>query len=254
MCTLILGRDVVAPGTVLLAANRDESPARPSAPPGVLRESPRLVGGRDLQAGGSWLVVRDARAVTAILNRRDRSGEPAPPAPGRPSRGTLVLEVAALDGTPAALPDAALERALAAAAGHRYAPCTIVFATPESAWAVAIEGGAPPRVDTVTPGWHVLTHADLDDPSEPRTVRLMRELQGFAPRDRDQAERRLAGLLRSHDAPAVCLHEGRMMTVSSSIVWLAAGEAAYRHAEGRPCEQPFTDRTALLAARSPARE
>ncbi|HKQ57135.1 MAG TPA: NRDE family protein, partial [Candidatus Eisenbacteria bacterium] len=79
MCTLILGRDVVAPGTVLLAANRDEDPRRPSAPPMVLRERPRLVGGRDLQAGGTWLAVRDARAMVAILNRRDRSGGPSPP-------------------------------------------------------------------------------------------------------------------------------------------------------------------------------
>ncbi|MGH7732039.1 MAG: NRDE family protein, partial [Candidatus Eiseniibacteriota bacterium] len=95
MCTLIIGRDVVAPGTVLLAANRDEDPARPSDPPAVLRETPRLIGGRDRRAGGTWLAVRESRAVVAILNRRDRSGEPAPPAPDRRSRGALVLEVAA---------------------------------------------------------------------------------------------------------------------------------------------------------------
>ncbi|HKQ57905.1 MAG TPA: hypothetical protein VJY35_08540, partial [Candidatus Eisenbacteria bacterium] len=162
-------------------------------------------------------------------------------------RGGLVLDVAAVEEGAAALPDAALERALAAVAGQSYAPCTMVFASPEAAWTMSIEDGTP-RVGPVPPGWHVLTHADLDDPSEPRTARLMRELQGFAPRDRDQAERRLADLLRSHDDPPVCLHEGRMTTVSSAIVWLAPGEAAYRHAEGRPCEQPFADCTALLHA------
>ena len=46
---------------------------------------------------------------------------------------------------------------------------------------------------------------------------------------------------------AVCIHTGRMVTVSSSLVWLAQGEARYLHAEGRPCEQPFADRTDLLA-------
>src|SRR5262249_29501637 len=69
MCTLILGVEVVASGSVLLAANRDEDPARPADPPGVLSESPRLVGGRDRRAGGTWLAVRERRAVVALLNR-----------------------------------------------------------------------------------------------------------------------------------------------------------------------------------------
>ena len=92
MCTLIIGRDVPSPGQILIAANRDEDPARPSEPPRVLREIPRLVGGRDLVAGGTWLAVRagvpkgpadtriegrwTAPAAVMLLNR--------PPLPGRP--------------------------------------------------------------------------------------------------------------------------------------------------------------------------
>ena len=272
MCTLIIGRDVVAPGTVLLAANRDEDPARPSDPPGVLNGSPRLVGGRDRRAGGTWLAVRETRAVVAILNRRDRSGEPAPPAPGRRSRGSLVLEVAAageddpsgavsaadalepLRATGAAgLSRGALLRALAALVAGRYAPCTLVFAAPEGSWLMALESDGPPRVEPLAAGWHVLTHADLDDPREPRTAWLVRELAGFRPGSPDEAERRLDELLRSHGdpvagVPAVCLHLGRVVTVSSSSVWLAPGQARYRHAEGRPCEHAFLDQSHLLSA------
>lgn len=263
MCTLIVGRDVVAPGTVLLVANRDEDPTRPADPPGLLNDHPRLVGGRDRRAGGTWLAVRERRAVVAILNRRDRSGEPAPPSPDRRSRGALVLEVAMAPEPPAivprpggpgwfrppaidGLPAAALRRAVEAVSGARYSPCTLVFATPGAGWLMSLESDGPPRFEPLEAGWHVLTHADLDDPDEPRTAWLVRELEGFRPRSLDQAERRLEELLRSHGdpasgVPAVCLHRGRMVTVSSSSVWLAPGEARYRHAEGRPCEHPFVD-------------
>src|SRR5262245_449056 len=271
MCTLILGVDVVAPGSVLLAANRDEDPGRPADPPGVLSESPRLIGGRDRRAGGTWLAVRERRAVVALLNRRDRSGEPAPPVPGRRSRGALVLDVAsaAEDEPPprpaadppgvlrgpgpaeARLPLAALRRAMASCQLSRYSPCSLVFASPEASWWMALDGDGPPRFRTIAPGWHVLTHADLDDPGEPRTARLVRELEGFAPGSLAEAEGRLDALLASHGEearglPPVCLHPGRMVTVSSSRVWLAAGDARYRHAEGRPCEHPLEDVTALL--------
>jgi hypothetical protein len=188
--------------------------------------------------------------VVAILNRRDRSGEPAPPDPGRRSRGALVLDVASAgDGRARA----ALARARAALEQARYAPCSLLFASPEASWLVALESEGPARVEWIAPGWHVLTHADLDDPAEPRTARLVRELVGFSPRSREEAERRLDDLLRSHGDPSagippVCLHAGRMVTVSSSSVWLAAGEARYRHADGRPCEHRFEDRSSLLRA------
>jgi hypothetical protein len=272
MCTLILGVDVVAQGSVLLGANRDEDPGRPADPPGVLSESPRLIGGRDRRAGGTWLAVRESRAVVALLNRRDRSGEPAPPTPGRRSRGALVMDVAsaAEDGPPpgisrtdlpgavrgaafteARLPLAALRRAMVSCELSRYSPCSLVFASPEASWWMALEGDLPPRFSAISPGWHVLTHADLDDPGEPRTARLSRELEGFVPGSLAEAEQRLDDLLASHGEegpglPPVCLHHGRMVTVSSSRVWLAAGEARYRHAEGRPCEHPLADVSALL--------
>jgi hypothetical protein len=281
MCTLILGRDVLAPGSILIAANRDEDPTRPSDPPQVLRESPRLVGGRDRRAGGTWLAVRERRAVVALLNRRDSPGEPAPPTHDRRSRGALTLEVAGvaedyparLDAAPErremlerlaavsgpGLPHAALCRAFVALGEAPYAPCTVLFAAPGACWLMAVEAGAPPRCQPVPGGWHVITHADLDDAREPRTARLSGELAGFAPRSIAQAAQRLDDLLRSHgnDAagvPPVCLHRGRMVTVSSSTVWLAPGEARYRHAEGRPCEHPLVDHSRLLRAGAPAAE
>jgi hypothetical protein len=251
MCTLILGRDVLAPRTVLLAANRDEDPGRASAPPGVLSEYPPLAGGRDRVAGGTWLAVRERRAVVALLNRRDASGGPSPPVAGRRSRGLLTLDVATTAApSGGGLAGAARATALAAIASAPYAPFSLVFASPAESWLIGVESDGAPRTQTIAPGWHVLTHMDLDDAREPRTAMLLGRLRDFRPAGIDAAIAGLADLLRGHGdnaAPAVCLHSGRMVTVSSSIVWLAEREARYLHADGRPCEHPFDDRTHLLA-------
>ena len=244
MCTLIVGRDVVGPGTVVLGANRDENPRRPSDPPGVLRERPRVIGGRDRLAGGTWLAIRERHAVVALLNRRDP--EP-PPEPGeRRSRGLLTLEAAAAAGP--VLSPAVLEYAQRSIREAVYAPFTLVFAGREDCWALVLDGNGPRRLD-IGAGWHVLTHRELDDPDEPRTRWLLSALSAFRPTGTEAAERRVAELLREHGeagTPAVCLHRGPMVTVSSTLVVLDRDGLRYRHAEGRPCEHEHADQSALL--------
>jgi hypothetical protein len=250
VCTLILGVDVTGPDTVFAGANRDEDPARPSEPPGVLRREPRVVGGRDRRAGGTWLAVREARALVAMLNRHD----PGPPPAAPRSRGLLALESAAAGAGGArvagrTLARAALESALASLEAKAYAAFSMVFASPGACWMIAHRPGRRPQVADLSAGWHVLTHADLDDPAEPRAARLLREIADFRPRSPADASRGIADRLREHGAgaDAVCIHEGRMVTVSSSRVWLAPGEAHYVHVEGRPCVGAETDLTPLLA-------
>jgi len=101
----------------------------------------------------------------------------------------------------------------------------------------------------MSPGWHVLTHAELDDPAEPRTRRLLRELQVFRPASFDAARDGLIGLLAAHDAPRVCIHDGPMQTVSFALVHLTRDGANYHHGDGRPCERPALDYTFLLQGR-----
>jgi len=257
MCTLILGVDVVGPATVVAGANRDEDPARPSDPPGVLRHEPRVVGGRDQRAGGTWLAVREARAMVAMLNRRDDGVAPAAPR----SRGLLALECAGvtvagteLEGR--ALARAALDRTLASLGAHVYAPCSMVFASPGACWMLAHEPGRAPRVADIAAGWHVLTHTELDDPAEPRAARLLREIAAWRPRSPEEAMAGLAERLREHGegSDAVCVHEGSMVTVSSSRVWLAPGSARYIHTEGRPCVGAESDLTSMLSGDPPIQE
>lgn len=249
MCTLILGVDVTGPGTVIAGANRDEDPSRPSDPPGVLLAQPRVIGGRDRLAGGTWLAVREGRALVAMLNRRDTG----PPPAARRSRGLLALEAAGArvpgtERTGATLAAAALDHVLSSLRADRYAPFSMVFASPGACWMVAHEPGRPPREIAIEPGWHVLTHAELDDPDEPRAARLLREISSWAPQSVDDAMSGLAGRLREHgeSGDAVCVHEGPMVTVSSSRVWLAPTATRYLHIEGRPCVNAETDVTSLL--------
>jgi hypothetical protein len=279
VCTVIIGRDILGPGSVVLAANRDERPDRDSEAPVVLAETPRVVGGRDRVAGGTWLAVREARAVVAVLNRPDAHRDD-PPA-GRRSRGLLALDVATapadftLDLEPGderhatldrirercgpGLAYAALCRAFSALWADVYAPFSLLYAGAEGAWLLSQEESGGPRFRTVPGGWHVITHADLDDEGEPRTARLLYELAYFRPLSLEKAEQRLADLLRSHGStrgtgraaeivPPVCLHDGVMRTVSATLVTLTPAGARLLHADGRPCERRFEDRSSLLNA------
>ncbi len=272
MCTLIVAQDVLGPQTVLLAANRDEDPARPSAPPTVLEESPRVVGGKDLLAGGTWLAMREGRVAVALLNRRSGGGTHETPSPR--SRGLLCLETAAvpqdftLDLDPVGQNPEVLER-LREVAGtdlglagmsaalqqlweYPYAPFSLVWLAPEGSWVLSFDAAGDRRFNAVGRGWHVMAHQDLDDRGERRVAWLLDTLGSWRPEGPDQAVLRLGALLRSHGeespegTPPVCLHGGRAETVSSAIVFLSATDKRYLHAQGPPCERPYDDYGALL--------
>jgi len=250
MCTLVFGLGVAGPGSVAIGANRDERPERPTAPPGSLAERPRLTGGRDLVAGGTWLALRERHAVIAMLNRRPRTGAAPPPATLR-SRGLLALDVAATPAAgPEAFPSAALERARDAVARGDYAPFSLVCLSVSGCWVLAHDGLGSPRVVEPDAGWHVLTHADLDDPTEPRTHGLLPTLRDWRPAGWTEVRAGLERTMADHGQRSgnpVCIHRGAMPTVSSSLVMLAPGAVHYAHREGRPCEGAFEDLSGLLA-------
>lgn len=243
MCTLILGLGILGPGSLLLGANRDESPQRPSADPEVLIVVPRVVGGRDLVSGGTWLAIREARFVTALMNRRPAAGEACDPATLR-SRGLLCVDVAS-GGPPA---ESHLDSALRLVKRDSYAPCTLVgVGVDGEAWAL-MAGSGEPRVQPIARGWHVITHRDLDDPGEPRTRWVLEEIREKRPGSVEEAMDLMAGLLRSHAPHPVCLHRDVFPTVSSSLIALGTGLGPrYLHAPGPPCVTAYRDRTPLLA-------
>ncbi len=84
MCLILIAWQAHPDYPLVVAANRDEFYARPTADAGRWPDDPRIVGGRDLEAGGTWLAARDDGRFAAVTNVR----EPGVPKGSR-SRGGL---------------------------------------------------------------------------------------------------------------------------------------------------------------------
>ena len=87
MCLIIVGWRVCPGYPLIVAANRDEFHARPTAAAARWVDAPYVVAGRDLEAGGTWLGVTDDGRFAAVTNVR----EPGKP-PGNLSRGCLTRD------------------------------------------------------------------------------------------------------------------------------------------------------------------
>ncbi len=62
MCLILFAHRASAEYPLLVAANRDEFHARPSAASDFWRDHPGVLAGRDLEAGGTWMgITADSR-------------------------------------------------------------------------------------------------------------------------------------------------------------------------------------------------
>jgi hypothetical protein len=241
MCTLALLRRPAASWPLLLAANRDELRSRPSRAPGRHWEDrPHVRGGLDLEAGGTWLGVNDDGVVAAVLNRRGTLG----PAPGKRSRGELVLE--ALDHAEAYHAADAL-RALDPGA---YRPFNLIVADAVDAFWLRHAGDGAIRLRPIPEGLHLIAHGELDDPASPRIARFLPQFRFVPPPDPARGDwSSWQTLLADRTSPtgeprdAMCIvTEGEYGTVSSSLLALPRHvhePVLWLHAEGRPGEAAF---------------
>jgi uncharacterized protein with NRDE domain len=95
MCLIAVAWRVHPRFELALIANRDEFHARPAAAAGADVERSDIYGGRDLQAGGSWLLASRRGRLAAVTNvRAGLQGDTAPR-----SRGALVRGFVAADAT-----------------------------------------------------------------------------------------------------------------------------------------------------------
>ena len=232
MCTILIAWQWRPDVPLVLAANRDELLGRATDPPMLLHDDPPIWGGRDRVAGGTWLAVDPkARRVCGLTNRHvDAAG--VGPDPAKRSRGELPLLV--LTGE-----DDVVESLRA----DDYNPVNLISFAPGRAWWSTLHGA----ID-LTPGVHVLTVRDLDDPASPKAVRLLAQAHAAAASATDATDLRdrLAALLTSHETnpggppqSAACIHGDVYGTVSSSTVVVTADGAELRYASGRPCVTPY---------------
>ena len=241
VCTILLAWQNVNDADFVLAANRDELIDRPAEPPVLLSRDPVIIGGRDLLGGGTWLAVGEGERVCAVTNRRMGIKGEMVRDPSRLSRGDIPVEV--LRRSEGEIPDF-----LAGLGPGRYNPVNVLYVSASLAIAASIDDTGPPRLTQLHIGLHVLTTGDVDDAYSEKN----RWLYTFADRTQKLAknafdlEYALRDLMSRHDAASddpldtVCIHGDVYGTVSAATVIGAHGAVTYRHAQGRPCNTPFS--------------
>ncbi len=70
MCILFVANGVHPAYPLVIAANRDEFFNRPSIGVHYWEDSPKILAGRDMQAGGSWLGINKDGRIAAVTNVR----------------------------------------------------------------------------------------------------------------------------------------------------------------------------------------
>ncbi|MDQ7040959.1 MAG: NRDE family protein [Rhodothermus sp.] len=130
---------------LVLATNRDEFYARPSAPAHWWPEAPDVLAGRDLEAGGTWLGISRKGRLALVTNYR----EPDRRATGRRSRGLLPRDF--LQGNE--LPEAYLNRVLAE--GSAYNGFNLLVGDPET---LAYGSNRNEGVEVLAPGLYGLSN------------------------------------------------------------------------------------------------
>lgn len=88
MCLILWAYRVHPRYELVMAANRDEYYARPTAPMGFWEDAPNLLAGRDLKEGGTWMGISRNGRYAAVTNYRD----PKSFRPDAFSRGFLVSD------------------------------------------------------------------------------------------------------------------------------------------------------------------
>ena len=164
MCLIAFAWNVHPRWRLLLAGNRDEFHARPSAALARWDDAP-IIGGRDLEAGGSWLGVSDAGRCAVVTNVRD----PRDPQAGR-SRGLLIRDYLVGDADATTHAHALLRDAA------DYRPFNLLTFDARAAFYLGNRPQA--QAQAVAAGVHGLSNADFNTPW-PKTRVLMQRLQDW---------------------------------------------------------------------------
>jgi uncharacterized protein with NRDE domain len=278
VCLLIVASRLDASMPLVVAANRDERLDRPAMAMAVLQEQgPRILGGRDLRAGGTWLAVNERGVVAGLTNTPTPAGRDE----SKRSRGELPMIAARHPSAAAAV--AAL---VAEVRPEQYNPAWMLVGDRRRLFAVTVAGDRP-AVAELAPGVHVLENRPPGCAS-PKASHV-RDLVGAArPVPPRGLVDRLTGVLADHSLPpgdldtwsppgagstpeppgrddgpkkrpveifAACVHTDDYGTRSSVTVQVPTDAAALpvvAVAAGPPCRTPFSDASFLWHGGAPA--
>lgn len=243
MCTLAIFFKVFDEYPVLVAANRDERYNRPATPPALIAADPKVLAGKDLDAGGTWLGVNEYGLLVGILNRRvNRESSAFPQAR---SRGLLCLDLLRLRGA---------AQASEFLRGHQeiYNPFTVLYADPKSA-CVAFNHDNRINLSSLNSGLHVFSSAAEIDTASGKADRAYNRFMActaeFSPGEQSGLWlSNFKTLLADHTAvseefsrDAVCVHGPESGTVSSSIIYYSVVQRQFvtYFCAGAPCQKSF---------------
>src|SRR4051794_23884996 len=157
MCLLVVASRIDDNAPLIVGANRDEQYERPAQAITVLRPGkPRILGGRDLEAGGTWLAVNEHGLVAALTNGATPEGKD----PTKRSRGELPLALAAFSDAATAVDHFI----------HHYHPrdynrAWLLVGDRDSLIYVDMTGDEEPRAQPLPSGLHVLGNGPLGSES-----------------------------------------------------------------------------------------
>ena len=150
MCLILVAWQAHPDYPLVVAANRDEFFARPTSPAAFWPDR-RLLAGRDLKDGGTWMGITRSGRFAALTNYRD----PAKQREGTASRGRLAIDFLCSDQPP--LP---WLRSGAAGASQYNGFNLIATDGKELAWASNVSGDSA----ALPPGVYGLSNELLDSP------------------------------------------------------------------------------------------
>jgi uncharacterized protein with NRDE domain len=88
MCLVFIAHQVHPRLPFVMLSNRDEFYHRPTLPAHFWEEEPNVLGGKDLEAGGTWMGLHAAGKLACVTNYRDMKHLKS----NAPSRGALVAD------------------------------------------------------------------------------------------------------------------------------------------------------------------
>jgi uncharacterized protein with NRDE domain len=150
VCLIVAAWRVHPQFPLIVAANRDEFHGRPASPAAYWPDRPQILGGRDLEANGTWMGASRRGRFAAVTNYRG-AREPS----AAESRGALVTRF--LDGSTSSaayIADVDAKRA-------QYSGFNLLACDGSELWWASNRDGTPRRLDA---GYYALGNLLLDSP------------------------------------------------------------------------------------------
>jgi uncharacterized protein with NRDE domain len=136
---------------LVVAGNRDEFYNRRTAGADYWADYPQILGGRDLEAGGTWLGMSTSGKISMLTNYRDLKNIK----PAAPSRGQLVSDFLKSDITPETYTQQ-IERE-----GKKYNGFNLIVGNPEQLWYYS---NYRDGVTKLSPGFYGISNHLLESP------------------------------------------------------------------------------------------